>query len=119
MGLAKLKNVILYNYSHFEQQISKAVAPHAQHVRPLPGQRVQRRDDQVGLVNGQPGKQYGRVRCADAQSEQQRDPGYNAHGTGVRVDGVKSYTNENSIMVELNRVSGVTATVIIFIWWLN
>lgn len=59
-------------------------------MRPHPGHRVQRRYDQVRLVNGQPGEQHGRVRRANAQPEQQRDPGYDAHGTGVDVDDVKS-----------------------------
>lgn len=68
-------NVVILNdistmCSHFEQQVSKAVAPHAQHVRPHPGHRVQRRYDQVGLVNGQPGEQHGWVRSANAQPKQ-------------------------------------------------
>jgi len=48
-------------YSHFKHQVSKAVAPHAYRVCSQPGQRLQRRDDQVRFVNSQPGKQHGRV----------------------------------------------------------
>lgn len=60
-------------------------------MRSHPGHGVQRRDVQVDLVDRQPGKQHGRVRRTYTKPEKQRDPGHDAHGTGVGVDGVKSW----------------------------
>jgi len=78
-----------YVLLYFEKQCSEARAAYAQHVRLRPGHGLQRRDAQVGLVDGQPGKQHGRVRSADAQPKQQRDPGHHAHRTGLGADGVE------------------------------
>lgn len=63
------------------------------------GHGVQRRDDQVGLVDGQPGKKHGRVRCAYAESEQQRDPGRDAYRTGLGADRIETWRYDISINV--------------------
>lgn len=74
---------------YFEQQSAEAGTAHAQHVSPEPGHGVQRGNGQVGLVDGQPGEEHRRVRRADAQSEQQRDPRHHAHRTRLGADGMK------------------------------